>query len=166
MDERLEFLLRALTIGTGATIILDLWSALLRRFGVAATNWGMVGRWIGHIPSGRLVHDDIARAAPIPGERLLGWTTHYVVGVVYAALLLAICGLHWARAPTLAPALIFGFATVFAPFFIMQPAMGAGVAASRTANPTAMRLKSLAAHAVFGLGLYAVAAALAALFPR
>jgi hypothetical protein len=164
MAEALEFLLRALMIGAGATIVLDLWSALLRAFGVAATNWGMVGRWIGHIPRGRLAHDDIARAAPIPGERFLGWTTHYVVGVVYAVALLAICGLQWARAPALAPALVFGIATVVAPFFVMQPAMGTGVAASKTSNPTAMRLKSLASHVVFGLGLYASAAASAALF--
>ena len=165
MSEPFEFVLRAGYIGVGATVILDLWTALLARFGVASTNWGMVGRWLGHIPRGRFVHDNIAAAAPVPGERMLGWTAHYVTGVVYAGLLLAIVGVDWARAPTLLPALVFGVVTVAAPFFIMQPGMGAGVAASKTPKPNAARLKSLATHTVFGLGLYAAAAIAALLTP-
>jgi hypothetical protein len=53
----------------------------------------------------------------------------------------------------LLPALIVGLITVAAPFLIMQPGMGAGIAA-KTPNPTAARLRSLATHAVFGIGLY------------
>jgi hypothetical protein len=36
----------------------------------------------------------------------------------------------------------------------MQPAMGAGIAASRTPNPSAARLRNLATHTVYGIGLY------------
>jgi hypothetical protein len=36
----------------------------------------------------------------------------------------------------------------------MQPAMGAGLAASRTPQPEAARVQSLVTHAVFGVGLY------------
>jgi hypothetical protein len=36
----------------------------------------------------------------------------------------------------------------------MQPAFGLGVAASKAASPTQARLKSLATHSVFGIGLY------------
>jgi hypothetical protein len=157
MNEAIEFAVSAVLIGVGATIVLDLWSLLLRRFGVATTNWGMVGRWIGHFPTGRFAHDDIAAAAPAPGEQLIGWTAHYVIGVTYAAALLAIAGLDWARQPTLAPALIFGFVTILAPFFIMQPGMGAGVAASKTPRPNVARLKTVLAHTVFGFGLYGAA---------
>jgi len=52
------------------------------------------------------------------------------------------------------PALAVGIGTVAAPFFLMQPGMGAGIAASRTPRPNAARLQSLLTHAVFGLGLY------------
>lgn len=162
MQELLALVGRAIVIGVGATIILDLWNVLLRALGVASTNWGMVGRWIGHFPRGRFVHDSIAQASPIPGEHAIGWIAHYVIGVMYALLLLAIVGMDWARAPTLLPALAFGLATIVAPFFIMQPGMGSGVAASKTPNPGVARLKSLVSHTVFGLGLYA-AAVLAAL---
>ena len=39
----------------------------------------------------------------------------------------------------------------------MQPAMGAGVAASRTAAPLRNVLRSLVNHTVFGAGLYLAA---------
>jgi hypothetical protein len=69
--------------------------------------------------------------------------------------LLAIFGLDWARHPTLGPALLVGIGTVAAPCLVMQPGMGAGVAASRTPRPGAARLQSLVTHTVFGVGLYA-----------
>ncbi len=153
-----EFILRALLIGIGATVVLDLLSALLKRlFGGPAPDWDMVGRWFGHLPRGKFVHDDIEAAAPIRGETLIGWTAHYAIGIFYAVLLLAIWGLDWARQPTLLPALVLALATLVAPLFILQPGMGAGIAASRTPNPTQARLRSVLNHTVFGIGLYASA---------
>jgi hypothetical protein len=69
-------------------------------------------------------------------------------------LLLAVWGLDWVRHPTLGPALIVGVGSVAAPFLLVQPGMGAGIAASRTPRPAVARLQSLATHAIFGLGLY------------
>jgi hypothetical protein len=43
------------------------------------------------------------------------------------------------------------------PFFIMQPSLGLGIAASRTPKPMQARLKSLVTHTVFGVGLYVCA---------
>ncbi len=160
MDAGFEFVASALMIGIGATAILDLWSLLLQRlFGIPVADWGMVGRWFGHFPKGRFVHDNIRAATPVHGETLIGWTAHYAIGIFYAALLLAIWGLEWARQPTLLPPLILALATIVAPFFTMQPGMGAGIAASRTPNPTQARLRSLLNHAVFGIGLYVSAVA-------
>jgi hypothetical protein len=53
----------------------------------------------------------------------MGWSAHYGIGVIFAALLLAIWGLDWARQPTLIPALIIGVATVVAPFFLYLSAL-------------------------------------------
>ncbi len=79
---------------------------------------------------------------------------HYLIGISFAAMLLAIWGIDWLRQPTIVPALLVGVGTTAAPLFIMQPAMGAGFAASRTPRPTAARLQSLLTHTIYGLGLY------------
>jgi len=145
-----------LFIGAGATLAADLWAIGRRRlFGVPAPDWGLVGRWFGHMARGRFRHERIAAAEPVGGECVIGWAAHYLIGIAYAGVLLAICGLAWARQPTLAPALALGIATVAAPFLLMQPGMGAGIAASRTPRPNSARLHSVVTHAVFGLGLYA-----------
>ena len=155
MNETLEFVIRAVFIGICATAVMDLWTASLTRFfGVRATDWAMVGRWVGHFKDGQFVHDKISQASPVRNERALGWCVHYAIGIVFAALLLTVLGLEWARRPTVVPALIFGIVTVVAPFFILQPGMGSGIAASRMPNPAAARLRSLMTHTVFGIGLY------------
>lgn len=56
--------------------------------------------------------------------------------------------------------MITGLGSTAAPFFLMQPAFGLGVAASKTPNPTVARFRSLRAHAVYGLGLYLTGQAL------
>lgn len=127
---------------------------MARLFGVPAPNWGLVGRWIGYFTRGRFVHENIARAAAVPGELVTGWCAHYAIGILYAALVLAVWGLNWARHPTPLPPMIVSLAALIAPFLIMQPGMGAGVAASRTPNPNAARLRSIVTHSVFGIGLY------------
>ena len=91
------------------------------------------------------------------GERLVGWTAHYLIGVGFAAALVALWGLDWVRQPTIGPALIVGIGSVAAPFLVMQPGMGAGIAASRAPRPAAARIQSLITHAIFGIGLYAAA---------
>ena len=150
-----QFLVLA-SCGIAATALVDLW-ALARGalFDTPLPNYRLVGRWIGHMPRGRFVHDSIAKATPVRGEALIGWGTHYLVGVAFAFLLLAAAGPSWLERPTLTPALLVGAATVAAPFLVMQPAMGAGFVASRTPRPGAARLQSIVTHIVFGFGLYA-----------
>lgn len=104
---------------------------------------------------GRFRHESIARSPPVRGERLIGWAAHYMIGIAFASALIGVWGLAWVRHPTIGPALLVGFVSVAAPFLLMQPGMGAGIAAARTPRPAAARIQSLVTHAVFGLGLYA-----------
>lgn len=166
MDITPQFIIHAIIIGTGATIVLDIWAIFLKlAFDLAPSNYGLFGRWLGHFSRGQFVHNNIAQAAPFPHEKILGWASHYAIGIIFAALLLILCGPDWMNRPTLLPALLFGIATVVAPFFIMQPGMGLGIAASKTPNPAVARLRSLAAHTVFGAGLYASALLITELSP-
>jgi hypothetical protein len=148
-------------VGIGATALMDLWLWLLSRLGVPTTGFAMVGRWVGHFARGAFAHAAISKAAPIPFERGLGWLTHYGIGIAYAVLLVGLQGTAWLQQPTLAPALVFGVLTVAAPWFVMQPAMGAGVLALKTPTPLKNGLRNLANHAVYGAGLYLAAALLA-----
>ena len=90
---------------------------------------------------------------------------HYTIGVVFALVFVVIASGDWLARPTLLPALLYGLATVVFPFFLMQPSLGLGIAASRVPNPTQARLKSLVTHTVFGAGLYLCAVGLSYL-PR
>lgn len=158
----LQDLARVAGIGIGATMVLDAWLLVLRRLHVPTLDFAMIGRWAGHAVRGRWKHEAIARAAPVRAERALGWSVHYLTGVAFAGLLVALSGVGWTRQPTVLPALALGIGTVLAPWLLMQPAMGAGIAAARTARPHANRLRSVANHTVFGAGLYLAAAAIAA----
>ncbi|OLP62175.1 hypothetical protein BJF93_01270 [Xaviernesmea oryzae] len=157
-----EALLRGALIGIGATALMDLWGLLLARLGLAgAANWAPVGRWFWHLKTGRVFHDDIAAAAPFAGENALGWIGHYAIGLIYGLMLPVFAGRDWLAAPTLMPALVWGIVTVAAGWFLLQPGLGLGMAASKTPQPGKVRLSNLAAHVVFGLGLWLTALALA-----
>lgn len=154
MNPSLPDLARIAVIGAGATATMDLWLLALARLGIPTLDFAMVGRWVGHWRRGEFRHAAIARAAPVKGERALGWLVHYATGVAFAALLVAVAGVRWLDTPTALPALAVGVATVAAPWLLMQPAMGAGIASSKTPSPAKNRARSLANHAVFGAGLY------------
>jgi hypothetical protein len=142
-------------MGAGATLLIDLWALFLRRtFGVGSLNLCLLGRWVLHLPKGRVIHANITTAAPQPHECATGWTTHYLIGIGFAVLFTQLASTSWTVHPTLLPALGFGISTVIVPFLTIQPAFGLGIASSRTPHPSAARLRSLMTHTVFGLGLY------------
>jgi hypothetical protein len=163
VSETIEFAVRTTLIGVGATLVMDGWALLLRSLGVPSLNFAYLGRWIGNLPRGHWMYRDISRATPVRHELLIGWCAHYSIGITFAALLLSTFGLRWARTPSLLPALVIGIVTVSAPWLVLQPAMGAGIASSRTPTPVFNCIKSLATHTVYGLGLYLAALATASL---
>ncbi len=162
MNDTIELLARGTVIGVGGSALIDLWSLGLRRFfHVATLDYALLGRWIGHFPRGRFFHSRIAAAQPVRGERPLGWLAHYGIGITFALLLLAVWGLDWAESPTILPPMVVGIGSIVAPWFVMQPAFGAGIAGSKTARPLAGRLRNLGTHTVYGVGLYLFALPLA-----
>jgi hypothetical protein len=164
MNDAVVFVAAGVLMGVAGSALMDAWSLILRRrFHVPTLDYALLGRWIGHFPQGRFFHERIASADPVRGERPLGWVAHYSIGVAFAFLLLAIWGLDWARSPTIWPALLIGLGTIAAPWFVMQPAIGAGIAGSRTPDPRATRLRNIGTHAVYGVGLYLSGVALSIL---
>lgn len=145
-------------LGLGANVLFDLWQkGLSLATGRPGPNWALVGRWFWHLREGRVFHEDIARAEPYANELALGWIGHYAIAVVYGIAFALSAGPDWLAAPRLLPAWIFGIVTLGFGWFLLQPGMGAGWAAARTPNPAQVRLLGLAAHSVFGLGLWLTA---------
>jgi hypothetical protein len=152
-------------IGIGATAVLDLWLAVLKRIGVPTGSFALIGRWVACMSRGQFVHASIAKAEPVRNELAIGWATHYAVGIVFAAVLVILQGSGWIKQPTFVPALLTGLATVAMPLLVMQPAMGSGFAASKTPTPLKNCARSVANHAMFGVGMYLAATAVAMFHP-
>lgn len=147
--------LRAMAIGAGATLCLDAWNLFLARaFALRSLDYCLLGRLTVRLSRGALGSPAIAAAEAQRGECGLGWVAHYGIGASLALAFDQWVVPGWAGAPTLVPALLYGVATVVLPFFVLQPALGLGVASSATRRPAQARLKSLATHAVYGIGLY------------
>ena len=158
MSTETTYFFGAIVVGVGATLFMDLCALFLNRaFRIPSPNYCLVGRWFSHMPEGTFKHASIAAAPQKRSECAVGWIAHYVVGAVYALMLVVLVSGSWLARPTLLPALLFGVGTVLVPFLVMQPSFGLGIGASRTPNPTQARLRSLMAHTAFGVGLYVCA---------
>jgi hypothetical protein len=155
----------AVVVGVGATATMDVAAEIVRRTtGVAPLDYRYLTRWISTRwrPGS---YDTVAAAPPVPAERPLGVVAHYLVGVGFAGLLLA-ARPTWIARPTPGPAVAVGLATTIAPFLLLQPALGLGVAASKAPDPTVARLRTIRTHATYGVGLYLSGRALAAVRSR
>ncbi|GAK69155.1 hypothetical protein RRU01S_03_03280 [Agrobacterium rubi TR3 = NBRC 13261] len=153
-----EIVWRGVAMGIGGTMFMDIWAIILHRFfHQPAPNWGPVGRWFWHLPKGTVFHDNIARAAHYEHEVALGWISHYAVGIIYGVLLAVIVPSGWFAAPTFLLPWIVGIITVGAGWFLLQPGLGIGWAASKTPNPNKVRALNLIAHTIFALGMFVAA---------
>lgn len=153
-----DYIFRSVMIGVLATAIYDLWGlVLVKFFGLPGSNWTLAGRWFCHMADGVFRHQDIRLATSVGYETAVGWSMHYIVGIIYAGLLLALCGSEWGRNPTLIPALLLGIITILAGWLVMAPAMGLGVAGADLPNVGVIRIVQFIGHCVFGLGLYLAA---------
>ncbi|WP_149496216.1 DUF2938 family protein [Roseiconus lacunae] len=149
-------------IGFGATAMMDIWGKFLKVvFRVSGLDLAVLGRWIGYMLEGKLVHTNptIFASPPVYGESSVGLLAHYCIGSMFGMLLLCWRGTHWLESPSIVPAIVVGLATMVFPLFLMWPCFGLGVAACQTPHPSILIAKSFMAHLVFGIGLYATAVA-------
>ncbi len=149
-------------IGIGGTLVLDIYAGLLAKFfDLPATNWRLVGRWVGHMKSGQFYQPALPKVEKIPGELGIGWVVHYLIGIAYGLILMVSVNTQWLDLPTILPTLLVSWFGIVAPFFIMMPGMGAGMAGAKTPNPPVTRIKSFVGHTIFGLGMFLTALVLA-----
>lgn len=146
-----------LFLGFFSTLFMDLWALFMKNiFGISGLDYRYVGRWILSMKEGVFFHDTIIQTSPQKSEKVFGWVSHYIIGILFAMIFLGFNGNTWFYHPDFGSALFFGIITTVAPFFLMQPMFGFGIAARKTPNPFLMRLKSLMAHTSYGIGLFIV----------
>lgn len=154
MNTIIYVLIDAVLLGLTATIIFDVWILLQKCFGLPTLNFAYLGRWVANFKDQKFKHSAIKNVPEVKFEFLIGIVAHYLIGIFIASLLLMINGTLWLQKPDIYSAITVGIVTVVFPLFIMQPAMGAGVAFRNTPNPIKNSLKSTLNHTVFGLCLY------------
>ncbi len=148
----------AVVIGVGATAFMDVFAWFQRKFfKIPGLDYAWVGRWIIGMLQGQFFHATILQSRPRRHERVVGWVFHYGIGVLFVLLMLGFVNADWYLAPTIWGPLGVGMLSLCAPFFVMQPGFGFGVAASKTPAPWVARRRSLIAHLSFGVGVYAAA---------
>ena len=151
-----EFVVFAVVSGLFATVVLDVWQRLVHRVvGIPPANWALIGRWFAWIPRGRLVHRPIAETPAVQGELALGWTLHYLIGVLYGFAYVGLMVYGLDRPPSLLNGFVFGTCSVVIPWFILQPGLGIGVMGRLAPNPWVPRLNALSSHVIYGVALFA-----------
>ncbi|MDD0853634.1 DUF2938 family protein [Halobacteriovorax sp. GB3] len=137
-------------IGILATLFMDLWALTLKKiFSISGLDYRFVGRWVYHFKNLKYFHESIFQSSAYKHEQFLGTFTHYAIGIIFAKVLLL-----WQQNPSLIHCLAIGVITLIAPLFIMQPAFGMGIGASKMPAKFIIWLKSFNAHVSYGLGLY------------
>lgn len=155
-----QIILVGIVMGVGGTLAMDVWAWVLNKLAAQPMpNWAMPGRWAAHVARGHVWHDDIGAAEPVGGELRIGWAFHYIVGILYGVAFVFVVGETWRAAPTFWPVWVFSILTIAAGWFLLQPGMGLGWAASKTESPWKVRAMGLLAHTMFALGMFAAAVA-------
>lgn len=158
----MSLIIDGIVIGIGATIALDIWGIILGSLpGQSKPDWGPVGRWVWHLKDGKLFNNTIDDLTPYKHELTLGWAFHYVIGIIYGVIFALYGGDNWFADPTFIPVWVWGIITLGAGWFILQPGLGLGFAASKLLNAWTVRILGLIAHTIFALGMYGTALLLA-----
>ncbi|OIX90524.1 DUF2938 family protein [Pantoea sp. Ae16] len=156
----LEIVAQATVAGIGATLTMDIWSLCQRYlFKVPPLQYALVGRLFLGLLRGKVRHNTILTTPPIQAEGLAGWVIHYLTGIAFAFIPVGLTGMGWYHEPEVFTAVFTAFLTLLAPFMILQPALGFGIAAARTPHPWRARLFSALSHLAYGCGLYITALA-------
>jgi uncharacterized membrane protein YagU involved in acid resistance len=146
---------KALVVGVGATLVMDVGAALFRALGVTAgTPPHLFAKWLSYIARGQLVHADIAASPDVPTALPAALAVHYAIGIVLSIGWLAVSR-RWllAGARRWAAALAYGLGTIVFAWFLMFPAMGFGPFGANGPEELLLWRTSTINHLLYGLGL-------------
>ena len=157
----MDLILTGVVVGVLGTLAMDSLNHLFARVGIIVKiDVRMIGRMSAGWARGRFRYRHPGEMEPVANEMLLGYVTHYAIGVSLAIPF--VFGWDILVGEPVSPvwALAYGVATTVASVFLVYPSMGFGVFGRRSPEGIRAPLSSLANHLFFGVGM-AVAVALA-----
>ncbi|MFC1525617.1 DUF2938 family protein [Candidatus Latescibacterota bacterium] len=156
----MDIVVTGVVAGVLGTMAMDLLNPLFARTGlIVRIDVGMIGRMSAGWARGRFRYRHPAEMERVGHETLLGYITHYAIGVGLAVPFVLGWSLLIGGAVSPAWTLAYGLATTTASVFFVYPSMGLGVFGRRSPEGIRAPLSSLANHLFFGSGM-AVAVAL------
>lgn len=157
----MNLIVSGVAAGVLGTVVMDLFNHLLARTGLLLKiDLAMIGRMSAGWARGRFSYREPGEMKPVPNENLLGFVTHYAIGVGLALIYVVGWDLLVGGPASPVGALVFGIATTVASLFLVYPSMGLGVCGRGSPEGLRAVLSPLANHLFFGVGM-AVAVALA-----
>lgn len=154
----MDFVVTGVLVGVLGTVAMDLFNHLFARLGlIIKIDVRAIGRMSAGWARGRFSYNHPKELAATSNESLLGYITHYAIGVGLAMPF--VLGWNLLVGGPLSPlwALVYGVATTVASVFFVYPSLGLGVLGLRSPDGIKAPLSSLANHLFFGVGM-AVAA--------
>jgi hypothetical protein len=140
--------------GVLGTLAMDSLNHLFARTGLLLKiDVGMIGNLSAGWVHGRCCYRHPGEMKPVANEKLLGFLTHYSIGVGFAIPF--VLGWSFLVGGPASPvwALVYGVATTVASVFFVYPSMGLGVFGRRSPDGIKAPLSSLANHFFFGVGM-------------
>ena len=156
----MDLIVTGVVAGVLGTLVMDSLNHLFARTGMLSKiDVAMIGRMSAGWARGRFRYRHPDEMDPIAREKLLGYITHYAIGVGLAFIYVLGWALLVGGPASPVWALVYGVATTVASLFLVYPSMGMGVCGRRSAEGIRAPLSPLANHLFCGIGM-AVAVAL------
>ena len=156
----MDLIVTGVVAGVLGTLVMDSLNHLFARSGLLLRiDMGMIGRMSAGWAQGRFCYRHPGEMKQVANEMVLGYLTHYTIGVGLAIPFVLGWGLFVGSPASPVWATIYGVATTVASVFFVYPSMGLGVFGRRSPEGIKAPLSSMANHLFFGVGM-AVAVAL------
>lgn len=141
-------------IGVLGTIVMDIGNILFSRVGlITRIDMNVLGRMAAGWMRGRFVYGHPDEMKPVSHAHVLGWITHYGIGIGLACAYVLGWSLLTALPLSAMWTLVYGIGTTAASHFLVYPAMGLGVFGLNAPEGFRNAYSSLANHVCFGIGM-------------
>ena len=150
----MNFIVTGAAAGVLGTMAMDSLNHLFARTGMLLKiDMAMIGRMSAGWARGRFCYRQPEEMEPVAHEKLLGYITHYAIGVGLAFIYVLGWSLLVGGPASPVWALVYGVATTVASLFVVYPSMGLGVCGRRSPEGARAPLSPLANHLFFGIGM-------------